>query len=249
MPASPIDSASSAHQTAVRLRPVQWHGLALVVLLGGLSAWSSVAHANSDPIRGFVERNLPASAAPVGARIEVSVGSLDPRLQLAPCQRVEPYLLAGTRLWGRTSIGVRCIEGANWTVTLPVTVTIRGMAVVAAEPMAAGNPAAINTVRIEEAELTREAGTPITDPAQLQGKTLMRGVAAGQVLRMEYFRSTPSVAVGDPVRIDMIGRGFMIQAEGQALAPGAEGQTLRVRTENGRIVAGVLRGRTVEIRI
>jgi flagella basal body P-ring formation protein FlgA len=66
---------------------------------------------------------------------------------------------------------------------------------------------------------------------------------------MEYFRSTPSVAVGDPVRIDMIGRGFMIQAEGQALAPGAEGQTLRVRTENGRIVAGVLRGRTVEIRI
>ena len=249
MPASPIDICSDSHTQAVQLRSAYRHCLTLFFLSVIALAWTPLARANSDPIRGFVERNLPASAAPSGGRIEVSVGSLDPRLQLAPCQRVEPYLLPGTRLWGRTSIGVRCIEGANWTVTLPVTVTIRGMAVVASEPMAAGNSAAINAVRIEEAELTRETGTPITDPAQLQGKTLMRGVAAGQVLRMEYFRSTPSVAVGDPVRIDMIGRGFLIQAEGQALAAGSEGQPLRVRTESGRIVAGVLRGRTVEIRI
>ena len=203
----------------------------------------------TDPIQTFIERNMPAGQAAGGSRIEVSVGSLDPRLQLAPCQRIEPYLLPGTRLWGRTSIGVRCLEGATWTVSLPVTVTIRGLAVVAAEPLAAGSPATTAAIRIEEVELTREPGTPVTDPGQLVGKTLTRSLAAGQVLRLESLRATPTVVAGDPVRIDMVGKGFMIQSEGQALSAGAEGQPMRVRTESGRIVSGTLKGRAVEIRI
>jgi len=205
--------------------------------------------AGSDPIQTFVERNLSAApGSPVG-RVQITVGSLDPRLQLAPCQRIEPYLLPGTRLWGRTSIGVRCLEGANWTVSLPVTVTVHGMAVVAAEPLAAGSPAGTASVRIEEVELTREPGTPVTDPAQLNGKTFTRSLSVGQVLRLESLRATPTVAAGDPVRIDMVGKGFLIQSEGQALSAGAEGQSLRVRTESGRIVSGTLKGRAVEIRI
>jgi flagella basal body P-ring formation protein FlgA len=207
------------------------------------------ASESRDPIQTFIERNMPAGNAAAGGRIEVSVGSLDPRLQLAPCQRIEPYLLPGTRLWGRTSIGVRCLEGATWTVSLPVTVTVRGPAVVAAEPIAAGSPATMAAVRIEEVELTRESGTPVTDPEQLMGKTFTRSIAAGQVLRLESLRATPTVVAGDPVRIDMVGKGFVIQSEGQALSAGAEGQPLRVRTESGRIVSGTLKGRAVEIRI
>lgn len=205
--------------------------------------------AGSDPIQTFVERNLPAGQGAPTGRIQITVGSLDPRLQLAPCQRIEPYLLPGTRLWGRTSIGVRCLEGASWTVSLPVTVTVHGLAVVAAEPLAAGSSAGTAAVRIEEVELTREPGTPVTDPAQLNGKTLTRSLSAGQVLRLESLRATPTVVAGDPVRIDMVGKGFLIQSEGQALSAGAEGQPLRVRTESGRIVSGTLKGRAVEIRI
>jgi flagella basal body P-ring formation protein FlgA len=81
------------------------------------------------------------------------------------------------------------------------------------------------------------------------GKTFTRSVAVGQVLRLETLRATPTVVAGDPVRIDMVGKGFVIQSEGQALSAGAEGQPLRVRTESGRIVSGTLKGRAVEIRI
>ena len=230
--------------------------LAMTVLVAGVTGAQAqsrtpqaAATDSRDPIQSFIERNMPASNASGGGRIEVSVGSLDPRLQLAPCQRIEPYLLPGTRLWGRTSIGVRCLEGATWTVSLPVTVTVRGPAVVAAEPIAAGSPATAVAVRIEEVELTRDPGTPVTDPEQLMGKTFTRSVAVGQVLRLETLRATPTVVAGDPVRIDMVGKGFVIQSEGQALSAGAEGQPLRVRTESGRIVSGTLKGRAVEIRI
>lgn len=205
------------------------------------------ASPSADPVRDFIHKSIPASQS--GMRIDVSVGQLDPRLRLAPCGRIEPYLLPGTRLWGRTSIGVRCLEGAQWSVSLPVTVSVHGPALVAAEPLAAGSAAAMAPVRIEETELTREPGTPLTDPAQLVGRSLIRPIAAGQVIRMEHLRVQPTVAAGDPVRIEMMGRGFVVQAEGYALVAGGEGQPVRARTENGRIVAGTLRGQTVEVRL
>ena len=40
------------------------------------------------------------------------------------------------------------------------------------------------------------------------------------------------------MRISARGAGFAVQAEGQALTPGYEGQPARVRTESGRIVVG-----------
>ena len=227
------------------LRPTLRRALALACLA---IAWPALCVAQgtpADPVRAFLEQQLPSGAG----RVEIAVGTLDPRLQLAPCARVEPYLLPGTRLWGRTAIGVRCLEGASWTVALPVTVTVRGRAVVAGETLVAGSQPAGASLRIEEAELTREPGTPVTDPAQLVGKTLIRPVAAGQVIRMEHLRATPVVSAGDPVAIKVVGQGFVIQSEGQALAAAGDGQSVRVRTESGRILSGTLRGRTVEVRI
>lgn len=219
---------------------------ALVVAAGTAAAQDLPAvPGGADAIRAFVERQIPASAG----RAEVQLGQLDPRLQLAPCARVEPALLPGTRLWGRSAIALRCVEGAAWTVTLPIHVVVRGRAIVAGEALAAGAQPATASLRIEEADLTREPGTPVTDPAQLVGRSLIRPVQAGQILRMEHLRATQTVAPGDPVRIQLIGQGFTIQADGQALAGAGDGQPIRVRTENGRILTGTLRGRTVEVRI
>ncbi|RPH42866.1 MAG: flagellar basal body P-ring formation protein FlgA [Burkholderiales bacterium] len=224
--------------------------LASALVLAAVCA-SASAQSPSHPalapeqIRAFVERLVPAGAG----RVEVQVGALDPRLQLAPCGRAEPYQLPSTRPWGRTLVGVRCLEGATWSVTLPVNVIVRGRALVAGEALAAGSSPSGASLRIEEAELSREPGTPVTDTAQLVGRSLIRPVAAGQVIRLEHLRITHTVAAGDPVRIQMVGQGFMIQADGQALAGAGDGQPIRVRTESGRILAGTLRGRTVEVRI
>ena len=227
------------------LRPSAASLLLLALAAGAALPSQAQPAAGADPIRGFLERQLPSGLG----RVEITVGSLDPRLQLAPCARIEPYLLPGTRLWGRTAIGVRCLEGAKWTVALPVTVSVHGRAVVAGEPLAAGRDPASASLRIEETDLTREPGTPVTDPSQLVGRTLTRPVAAGQIIRTEYLRTAQTVAAGDPVRVQVVGQGFVIQADGQALAGAGEGQPIRVRTESGRVLAGTLRGRTVEVRI
>ena len=73
------------------------------------------------------------SAPPAGVtRVEVLVGQLDPRLRLAPCERIEPYLPPNTRLWGKSRIGLRCAQGpSHWNVFLPITVKAYGRALVA----------------------------------------------------------------------------------------------------------------------
>ena len=74
-----------------------------------------------------------------GLRVDVELGRLDPRLKLAPCQHVEPYLPAGYKPWGRTRIGLRCLEGAvRWNVFMPMTVKVYGVALVAATTLPAG---------------------------------------------------------------------------------------------------------------
>jgi flagella basal body P-ring formation protein FlgA len=35
-----------------------------------------------------------------------------------------------------------------------------------------------------------------------------------------------------------VGSGYQVSGEGQALTPGLEGQTVRVRTDSGRVVTG-----------
>jgi flagella basal body P-ring formation protein FlgA len=62
-------------------------------------------------------------------------------------------------------------------------------------------------------------------------------------------RVVQAVAAGDPVRIRLLGQGFEIAATGVALSGAGEGQTVRVRTDNGRVLSGTARGRVVEIQM
>ena len=194
-------------------------------------------------------RRYVARQARGAQRYEVELGHVDGRVRLAPCERIEPFIPAGTRLWGRTAIGVRCVEGAAWTVTLPVHVRAFGSALVAMSGLPASAALHADQFRTEEVELSREPAELVRTAARLDGQTLTRPIAAGQALRLDQLRAIPTVAAGDPVRILLIGEGFNVNAEGVALAAAAEGQNLRVRLENGRIVAGIVRSQVVEIRL
>jgi flagella basal body P-ring formation protein FlgA len=77
---------------------------------------------------------------------------------------------------------------------------------------------------------------------------LARPLAAGDTLREQDLRARQWFAAGDTVRIVAGGTGWRIDSEGQALGPGIEGQSVRVRTESGRIVSGIaVADRRVEV--
>lgn len=182
-------------------------------------------------------------------RFEVVVGTLDPRLKLAPCQRIEPYLPPGVRLWGKARIGLRCTQGARlWNVYLPITVRVFGTALVATLPLPAGASLREADLQLAEIDLAESSGTAITAASLAVGRLLSRPLAAGQGVRQSDLKPRQWFAAGDTVKVQASGSGFSVSGAGQALTPGLEGQTARVRTEGGQVVTGMpIATRVVEL--
>lgn len=201
-----------------------------------------------EQVRVFALREAAAAAGGAQSRIEVAVGAIDAGLPSAPCARTETFLPRGARLWGRGFVGVRCASDGHWSISVPVTVRIYGPALVATHPLTAGQPVAAQDVRMVEIEWTREPGGVVSRPEQLHNRVLARVVGTGQPIPLAALRAPQAVSQGEPVRVIGRGQGFAISAEGVALASAADGATVRVRTDSGRIVTGTARsGRIVEV--
>lgn len=189
------------------------------------------------------------AATPGAPRIEVLVGQLDPRLRLAPCQRIEPYLPEGTRPWGKSRIGLRCTQGSvKWNVYLPVTVKVYGRALVASNAIAAGSVIGAADVAQAEVDLAEDSSAPLVDAELVVGRTAARALKAGQGLRAAHLKPRQYFAAGELVTVLAQGPGFSVASEGQALTNGIEGQLARVRTESGRVLTGLpTRDRRLEV--
>ena len=190
-----------------------------------------------------------SAAATVPLRVEVSVGEMDARLKLAPCGNVETYQPAGARLWGKTRVGVRCVDGmSRWNVTLPATVKVTGPAWVVRNPVSVGSPIADTDVIRAEVDWAAEADTILTEREQWLDQIASRSLTAGQALRRTMLKPAQVFQPGALVRVVAQGAGFQVSSEGQALTAGVVGQSARVRMENGRVSAGVVvNSRTVRI--
>lgn len=176
-------------------------------------------------------------------RVDVRIGQLDPRLRLAPCQRIEPQLPSGTRLLGHTRVGLRCVQGpVRWHVYLPVTVRLLGPGLVARQPLSAGTLLQAEHLEPAEVDWAARPGPVLLQPQQAVGRILARTLPTGEALRRSDLKLQRWFEAGETVRVLAAGSGFAIASEGRALNPGVEGQTVQVRLPGGRLVSGTATG-------
>lgn len=211
--------------------------LVLLAMLGSAPAAAQPATDLARDARVFLDRQ----PLPGGGEIEIVVGEPDPRLALAPCARREPFIPPGAKLWGRATLGVRCVDGAHWTAYVPIEVRVFAPVQVAARPIGRGRRIEPDDVRIERVDLTRVTGQALGADERLDGHVTTRPIAAGETLRRDLLRAPPVLAAGDPVKIVVDGTGFAVTTEGKALAAAAEGQAVRVSTVAGRVLTGIAR--------
>lgn len=225
------------------------HFLSTVALL--ISALPPAVQAQQDPapVRLEVEQLLRTATAGLPGQVSVNVGAVDGRNQLPPCTRLEAFLPAGVRAWGRINVGVRCREPAPWTIYVPAQVAVLGDYLVIAQPLRAGQIVGPADVRRESGDLTEQPASVLTDPVQAQGHAARYALAPGQPLRAEMLRLPPAVQQGQKVKVVSAGAGFQVSNEGIALNTVGEGQVAQVRLAGGQVVSGIARpGGVVEIR-
>lgn len=238
--------------TSSFISPLAGRLIALLALL--LCGWSAhavepaalekMAH---DFLTPALAAALPKDGAPL--RAEVVMGSLDARLKLAPCKRVEPHLPTGTRLWGRSRIGLRCVDGPiRWNVFVPVTVKAWGPAWVLKRAVSAGDTLTQDDAEIAEIDWAEHRSGVLALPERWVGQLAAFPLTAGLALRENMVRVPQAFAAGAQVRVSGEGSGFSISATGQALNAGMVGENARVKLPGGRVVTGVVRdAQTVEL--
>jgi flagellar basal body P-ring formation protein FlgA len=195
-----------------------------------------------------------AAARPAGTtplRLVVSVGALDSRLTLAPCGQVEPYIPPGTRLWGKTRLGLRCVDGqARWNVFLPVQVKAFGQAWVVKSDITPGKVLDAGDAVQAEVDWAQESSPVLAEMQAWIGQTAVRQLGTGQPLRANMVRPSQVFQAGAMVRVLAQGAGFSVLTDGQALSAGVVGMQARVRMEGGRILTGiVVDPRTVRVEL
>lgn len=234
-------------------RPTLRH---LLAVCGWLLA-AGAAHASDnaglektarDWLQPTLDAALPRDTA-TPLRTEVVMGALDARLRLAPCNKVEPHLPPGSRLWGRSRIGLRCVDGPRrWNVYVPVTIKAWGPAWVIKRPVGAGDTLTQDDAELAEVDWAEHPVSVLARPAMWVGQQTAFALTPGLTIRQNMVRPTKAFAAGDPVRVNSSGTGFRISVTGQALTAGLVGQSARIRLPGGRVVTGLVQDdQTVEM--
>lgn len=209
---------------------------------GGTPAKSRMHTRISDVVASFVRQQTAA----LPGKVAYQVDEIDRRLTLPACARIEAFLPAGSQLIGKTSVGVRCIEPAGWSIFVPVQIRVTLSLLVSARQLPLGHTLQAQDLASLTTEISSMAG--YTDPGQAVGKVLRYGIAAGQVLREDMLRPPFSVTQGQIVQLVAQGSGFSINSAGAALNNASAGQTVQVRVGSSRVIGGIARpGGMVEI--
>jgi flagella basal body P-ring formation protein FlgA len=171
-----------------------------------------------------------------------------PDAKLGPCQAYDPFLPGNARLWGKATIGVRCLGPSNWTVFIPVQIRVHAQYVRTVRPLSLGQPVSAEDVELVSGDLAEFPDSILTDPGQAVGRPPRVSLASGQALRDDHLIVVPAVRQGQTVKLISKGPGFTVSSEGTALANAAAGQSVRVRGNSGQTLSGIARpGGIVEI--
>jgi flagella basal body P-ring formation protein FlgA len=200
-------------------------------------------------IKAAVEEFLRVQTNGLPGKATVTAGAIDPRLQLAACAAMDVFSPPGSRLWGTTSVGVRCGAPTPWTIYVTVTVRVTGPYLASAKALTAGQALTQADFVVMNGDLTQMPAGVATDASQVVGKTLTSPMAAGQAMRADLLRTPNAILSGQNVKVISEGAGFRVAADGKAVTNAAAGQVAQVRMNSGQTISGIARADgTVEIK-
>lgn len=217
----------------------------LQMLLISIATFAPSVHgATPSPLSGsarpLIEHFLLQQTAGLPGKVSISLDTPHSGA-LPPCDALEPFLPSGARLWGRTSIGVRCNSSQPWTRYVPAYIKVVGNYYVSARQIDAGQALAPADAERREGDLTALPAGVVADPAQLRGVTASNRIASGSPIRREFLRGASIVRQGQNVKILTQGAGFVVSTEGKAMTDAAAGTLVQVKMQGGQLLSGILR--------
>lgn len=204
-------------------------------------AASSLLHAaETDLALDTAERYVHLQTQGMPGKVQITMGKLDVS-RLPPCSAHEAFSPPGTRLSGKTHVGVRCLGPNVWSVLVPVQISVTGNYVTTSRPLGAGQVISAADLTLLTGDLSTLPTGVVIDPQSAIGKTLRNSLGAGQPLRGDQLLAPLVIRQGQTVTVISKGPGFAVSAEGKAMNNAAEGQLAQIRMNSGQTLSGVAR--------
>jgi flagella basal body P-ring formation protein FlgA len=214
--------------------------LVFLLLIGLLLSPRSWAEDGSS-IRESLEKTLAAHVATLPGRASTEIGRFAENARYARCTNWTSALPAGSRLWGKVSLNVRCTAGITANLYVSATIRVAGNYVISAHPISAGQIIRAEDVRLAEGELSELPPDTLVSAAQAAGRRARVAIGAAQPLRSALLRDDLIVQAGQEVKLQAKNSSFTVANSGRALDSAARGEQVRVRLPSGQIVLGTAR--------
>lgn len=211
-----------------------------ISLLFFLATTSLLHAAETDVVIDTAERYARMQTQGMPGKVQITMGKLDVS-RLPPCSAHEAFSPPGTRLSGKSHIGVRCLGPNIWSVLVPVQISVTGNYVTTSRPLGAGQAITAADLTVLSGDLSNLPTGVVIDPQNAVGKTLRNSLGAGQPLRADQLLAPLVIRQGQTVNVISKGPGFAVSAEGKAMNNAAEGQLAQVRMNSGQTLSGIAR--------
>jgi flagella basal body P-ring formation protein FlgA len=213
--------------------------IAFATLYSQFAAADLLARQEPAAVHQAIEQFLQVQTAGLPGQVQIKISAIDPRLNVAQCAALEPFIPTGSRAWGKTTVGVRCSAPGKWVIYVSTTVRVHGDYFVAATPLAQGQSISPKDIAKTSGDLTSLPAGVITDASQAVGRNTTISVPSGAPLRQDALRTQQAIQQGQTVKLISIGPGFRVSAEARALNNATEGQVTQARTQSGQLISGI----------
>lgn len=240
--------AGKLHKMKHAFRALRRTFAVLSLLAAGLGA-TAPALAQNDPsspqkqdlqaLQQVAEQFLKSQTSGLPGSVTVTIDPADARLTLAACLEPQAFMPNGGRLFGRTTVGIKCVAPSPWTIYLRANVQVISDYLVAAVPLAQGQTISASDITRIRGDMSALPSGVITEESQVIGRVANMSLRAGTPLRLDTIRNQRVVQQGQAVRVVSIGPGFQISTEARALTNANEGQMAQARTAAGQVVSGI----------
>lgn len=196
--------------------------------------------ADSATILDTAEQHIRLQTKNLPGKTTITMGQLDAS-KLSPCSALEAFTPQGSKIVGRTHIGVRCLAPNSWTVLVPAQIAVAGNYVTTSRPLIAGQVIRESDLVTLSGDVSHLPSGVASDSSGVVGKTLRNSLGAGQPIRFDQLAAPIVIRQGQTVRVISKGSGFSVSAEGKAINNAALGQPAQIRMNSGQTISGTAR--------
>lgn len=194
----------------------------------------------SQAVTSFIQPQIESLNA---SRVDIDIGSIDPRLRLKKCPEPHEMEQLGNKgLSGKVNIRVRC-PSASWGIFIPVEIRIFEPVVVSRATLPRGSLISRHLLTLREVESSSLNYSYFRDIDQVAGTEATKPIQANSVIFTNMVQAADAVRKGDEVIIKAQVGPLFVRIKGLALQDGAIGEQIQVRNiQSRRIIRATVTG-------